>query len=153
MPQTCKEMCFLGEWMLPHEEFLTSFVCGSNGGYCHPNVVPFRRTQKAQQAIGPNQRVLVVPRKLQIWDLDALRDDFVQSELSQARHVYTNNPLHSGAFLAAYLARRANLNTDKRSHASLFQCTTHIFHVGITSSGIVVRTTTVLLAATAFLDI
>lgn len=91
-------------------EFLTSFVCGSNGGYCHPNVVPFRRTQKAQQAIRPNQRVLVVPRKLQIWDLDALRDDFVQSELAQARHVYTNNPLHSGAFLAAYLARRAYLN-------------------------------------------
>ena len=93
------------------KEFLTSFVCNSVGGYCHANVVPYRRTQKAQKAIGPRERVLVVPRSLQIWDLDALRDDFVQSELSQARHVYTDNPLHSGAFLAAYLARRANVNT------------------------------------------
>lgn len=96
-------------------DFLKSFVCDDpNGGYCSQSVVPYRRTQKAQQLVHPGERVLVVPRHLQIWDLDALRDEFVRNELASARHVHTNNPLHSGAFLAAYLARRVYHNqTDQ----------------------------------------
>jgi len=91
--------------------FLESFVCEDrNGGFCNAGVVPHRRTQKAKQLIHPGERVLVVPRHLQIWDLDALRDDFVREKLASARHVHTNNPLHSGAFLAAYLARRVYQN-------------------------------------------
>jgi hypothetical protein len=89
-------------------DFIKSFVCNDpNGGYCHAGLVPYRRTQKATKLINPGERVLTVPRHLQIWDLDALRDDFVQTELASARHVHSLNPLHSGAFLAAYLARRA----------------------------------------------
>ena len=91
--------------------FLKSFVCDDpNGGYCHEALVPYRRTQKAKKLIHQGERVLVVPRHLQIWDLDALRDDFIRDELGSARHVHTNNPLHSSAFLAAYLARRVYHN-------------------------------------------
>jgi hypothetical protein len=61
----------------------------------------------------PGERILVVPRHLQIWDLDALRDEFVQQELFQARHNHTNNPLDSGAYLAAHLARRYYFFNDK----------------------------------------
>jgi hypothetical protein len=48
--------------------------------------------------------LLQIPRRLQIWDLDALRDSFVQQELIRATHKLTGNPLGSGAFLAAYIA-------------------------------------------------
>ena len=87
--------------------FLSSFVCQDpNGGYCHDALVPHRRTQKATRFITSGETVLVVPRHLQIWDLDALRDGFVKEHLLSARHAYTDNPLDSGAYLAAYLARR-----------------------------------------------
>lgn len=63
-----------------------------------------------------------LPRPLQIWDLDALRDKFIQQEFlglagkgdsetdeteprSIARHKDTQNPLDSGAYLAVYLIR------------------------------------------------
>jgi len=43
---------------------------------------------------------------LLIWDLDALRDEFVRKELFRSRHEDTGNALDSGAFLAAYLIRK-----------------------------------------------
>jgi hypothetical protein len=96
------------------EKFLTSFVCDDDddddytpeGGFCHASLVPHGRTQQTTKSIMVGEQILVVPRHLQIWDLDALRDPFVQQELFQARHNHTNNPLDSGAYLAAYLARR-----------------------------------------------
>jgi len=84
-----------------------------------------------QHAIGDDgiqagELVMRLPRTLQIWDLDALRDEFIQQEFlgldsrssgsiestdataakqSIARHKDTQNPLDSGAYLAVYLIR------------------------------------------------
>lgn len=88
------------------ERFLTSFICDAEGGSCHASLIPRGRTQQTTKLITPGEKVLVVPRNLQIWDLDALRDEFIQQELFEARHAGTNNALESGAYLAAYLARR-----------------------------------------------
>lgn len=54
------------------------------------------------------ETVMILPRHFLIWDLDAMRDDFVQTELFDARHAITGNPLDSGAFLAAHLLQRKN---------------------------------------------
>lgn len=48
---------------------------------------------------------MVLPRHLQIWGLDAMRDPFVADQLLEARHGEMGNPLDSGAFLEAYLVR------------------------------------------------
>ena len=79
-------------------------------------------------------RLLQIPRRLQIWDIDALHDEFVRTQLLTARlfispdYDDTNNnnsnnkkerkvgvPLSSAAFLAAYLARTLlQLQHDER---------------------------------------
>ena len=117
-------------------------------GYCHPRLtaVPEHRTQRvstlrndessnwwhkpfnyfaSNEHEAPNDAgisagvvVMRLPRPLQIWDLDALRDKFIQQEFlgldstdtteqskDVVRHKDTNNPLDSGAFLAVYLIR------------------------------------------------
>lgn len=71
---------------------------------CARFVTPVRRTLQAARPIRAGEIVAEIPRSLQIWDLDALRDDFVQRQLFPARHARTGNLLPSGAFLAAYLA-------------------------------------------------
>eukprot|EP00571_Detonula_confervacea_P008706 CAMPEP_0172320928 /NCGR_PEP_ID=MMETSP1058-20130122/41797_1 /TAXON_ID=83371 /ORGANISM="Detonula confervacea, Strain CCMP 353" /LENGTH=802 /DNA_ID=CAMNT_0013036289 /DNA_START=92 /DNA_END=2501 /DNA_ORIENTATION=+ len=75
--------------------------------------------------IPKGELVMRLPRPLQIWDLDALRDRFIQQEFLglgpsgssdadtmerkspkvAARHQDTQNPLDSGAFLTVYLIR------------------------------------------------
>jgi hypothetical protein len=79
-------------------------VCQDNDVYCHPSLVPKRRTQMAIRDIHPGQHVLEVPRSMQIWDLDALRNDWIRQHLFGAKHWPTGNPLDSAAYLAAYLA-------------------------------------------------
>ncbi|KAL3780179.1 hypothetical protein HJC23_013987 [Cyclotella cryptica] len=63
--------------------------------------------------------VMRLPRPLQIWDLDALRDEFIRTNFlglysgssamnrskHVARHKESSNPLDSGAYLAVYLLR------------------------------------------------
>lgn len=57
--------------------------------------------------------IMTLPRPLQIWDLDALRDAFIQQHFlgfspepeRVALHKDTSNPLDSGAYLAVYLLR------------------------------------------------
>lgn len=44
-----------------------------------------------------------VPRSMQIWDLDALRDPWIRQHLWGAKHGQTENALDSAAYLAAYL--------------------------------------------------
>ena len=72
--------------------------------YCHPSLIPKRRTQMAIRDIGPGTRVLEIPRTLTIWDLDALRDDWIRQHVWGAKHGQTQNPLDSAAYLALYLA-------------------------------------------------
>lgn len=96
--------------------FLATFVCKAEGGFCHSALEPTRRTQRPRKDIRPGEVILTVPRQLQIWDLDALRDPFVQEHLSGARHKQTGNALDSGAFLAVYLARRLKQVQDKKDN-------------------------------------
>lgn len=63
-------------------------------------------------AIPAGELVMRLPRPLQIWDLDALRDKFIQSEFlglsdgaSPVTHRETGNPLDSGAYLTVHLIR------------------------------------------------
>lgn len=71
---------------------------------CARYITPIRRTLQAARPVRPGEIVAEIPRSLQIWDLDALRDEFVQTQLLPARHPRTENRLSSGAFLAAYVA-------------------------------------------------
>jgi len=49
-------------------------------------------------------KLFEIPRAMQIWSLDAFRDEFVKTNLKGARHPKTNIFLVEQAFLAAYLA-------------------------------------------------
>jgi hypothetical protein len=70
---------------------------------------------QAARPIRAGERLVEIPRRIQFWDLDALRDDFVREELLEARHRRTNNPLCSGAFLAAWLALQINTSPNNNS--------------------------------------
>lgn len=68
-------------------------------------------TTSNTNAIPPGELVMRLPRPLQIWDLDALRDGFIQTEFlgmsdaAAVTHRETGNPLDSGAYLAVHLIR------------------------------------------------
>jgi len=105
----------------PTTQFLTTFVCedktspkGARPAFCHEALepIPSRRTQRAVRDIRSGEVVMVIPRHLQVWDLDAVRDPFVRTHLLHARHMDTGNPLDSGAFLATHLIRRLKRATD-----------------------------------------
>jgi hypothetical protein len=70
---------------------------------CGAFVVPIRRTLQAIKPLRKGDKLMEIPRRMQIWDLDALQDPFVRL-LFAARHERTENKLPSGAFLAAWLA-------------------------------------------------
>ena len=109
-------------------------------GYCHPRLSaePRLRTHRvsvsqtnsnsfwrsishsstSDDGIAAGELIMRLPRPLQIWDLDALRDKYIQHEFlglddngnsdsirRVARHKDTQNPLDSGAYLAVYLIR------------------------------------------------
>lgn len=71
--------------------------------YCHKGLVASRRTQQTVRVILQGQTVLQIPRQYTIFDLDALRDEWVQQELFSVE--ISKRHLDSAAFLAAYLAR------------------------------------------------
>lgn len=94
------------------QTYMSTYVCRHPKGYCHPNLqpVPSRRTHRTSDSgVSSGTVILKLPRGLQIWDLDAMRDEFVRRELLQARHGDTGNPLDSGAYLAAHLVRKRRL--------------------------------------------
>ncbi|KAL3759448.1 hypothetical protein ACHAWU_000747 [Discostella pseudostelligera] len=113
-------------------------------GYCHPRLSadPHLRTQRVSplptnanswsrssstrdDGILAGELVMRLPRPLQIWDLDALRDKYIQHELlglgeigikkKGARHKNTQNPLDSGAYLAVYLIRLLHGSRDSNA--------------------------------------
>jgi hypothetical protein len=62
-------------------------------------------TTATSTTIRRGDQLIEIPRSLQIWEIDALKSDIVQTEhLLKARHALTDNPLPGGAFLAVYLA-------------------------------------------------
>ncbi len=146
----------------------TKAVVGIDG-YCHPRLtaVPEHRTQRVStlrpdessywwleslnyftsnehgasrdDGISAGAVVMRLPRPLQIWDLDALRDRFIRQEFlglnstydggdidedtteqskDVVRHKDTNNPLDSGAFLAVYLIRLLHGSRAEREPSS-----------------------------------
>mmetsp|Transcript_36054 Transcript_36054/g.85927 ORF Transcript_36054/g.85927 Transcript_36054/m.85927 type:complete len:686 (-) Transcript_36054:33-2090(-) len=126
--------------------FLSGFVCdykstqrGGEHGYCNPGLeaAPEYRTHVvgASSSIGKEEVIMRLPRDLQIWDLDALRDKFIQQEFfvigsdsdgkSSVRHEDTENLLDSGAFLAVHLVRllQASRRKEKSTLSKGQQCT------------------------------
>ena len=77
-------------------------ICDDSNVYCSDAIHPVRRTQKATRHLSAGVKLVEIPRHLLIWDLDALRNGFVQQELGKAR--IFDQPLEADAFLAAYLA-------------------------------------------------
>jgi len=71
--------------------------------FCHKGLVASRRTQQTVRVILQGQTVLKIPRQYTIFDLDALRDEWIQQELFSVE--ISSRHLDSAAFLAAYLAR------------------------------------------------
>ena len=106
-------------------EFLSEYLCHQNqttasvifSSYCHPLLQPspLRRTHytaktKSNRVMKKGEIVLVLPRDLLIWDLDAMRNkEFVQQELFNARHGSTGNAIDSGGFLASFLLYKQKL--------------------------------------------
>eukprot|EP00980_Cylindrotheca_fusiformis_P030706 scaffold25278_cov132-Cylindrotheca_fusiformis.AAC.7 len=86
---------------------------------CARFVIPVSRTLKAARPIRAGETLFEIPRNMQFWDTDALRDDFVQKHLLSARHGQTGNPLSSGAFLAAWIALK--LNSDQAESEQAMQ--------------------------------
>ena len=75
---------------------------------CHDSLVLSGRSFRAREEIPVGETLVKVPRKMQIRDLDALRDPFIREHLFRASHKSTGNHMGSGAFLAAYLAIQIN---------------------------------------------
>ena len=71
---------------------------------CGRFVIPTRRTLQTGRTIRAGETLVEIPRSMQFWDLDALRDSFVKQHLLGARHARTKNVVARGAFLAAWLS-------------------------------------------------
>lgn len=82
---------------------LLSLSCES--GFCMKDLVSaVDRKLVAGRRLEQGWKLVEMPRSMQIWTLDALRDPFVKKNLFGARHLKTHRPLTSKAFLAAYIA-------------------------------------------------
>ena len=102
------------------DNFLKNYICNDNSteAYCHPLLysAPQRRTHRVAETESDHvmeykDTVMVLPRHLLIWDLDAMRDGWMRQNLFSARHVNTGNSIDSGAFLAAFLLREKLRNS------------------------------------------
>lgn len=79
---------------------------------CHPHLVMSQRHFRATKRIEPGEVLFEIPRALQLWDLDALRDPWIRLHLFEASHRQSGNRLGSEAFLAAYLALELKRKED-----------------------------------------
>ena len=78
-------------------------ICQDEATYCNEVLRPTHRTQKTTRDISAGQRLVEIPRRFLLWDLDALRDEFIRRELFSAR-IWGTQPLDADVFLAAYIA-------------------------------------------------
>jgi hypothetical protein len=89
-------------------------ICKEPDVHCHASLAPARRTQKVTRKIHTDDRVLQIPRRLLILDVDALRDPFVREQLfakppepsddTDAAKEEVIPEISAAAFLAAHLA-------------------------------------------------
>ena len=74
-------------------------------GVCMKDLVTaIDRKLVAGRRLEQGWKLFEIPRSMQMWTLDALRDPFIKKNLFAARHLKTKRPLTSKAFLAAHLA-------------------------------------------------
>ena len=88
----------------PDEQMKIFLYLACHIGECHKDLILSGRSFIANATLPIGETLVRVPRKMQIWDLDALRDPFVRDQLFRASHKKTGNSLGSEAFLAAYIA-------------------------------------------------
>ena len=81
---------------------------------CHPSLKAVHRSFRAKERIPVGETLFEVPRSMQIWDLDALRDPFIREHLFRASHEMSGNFVGAEAFLAAFLA--LEINRAKKNH-------------------------------------
>lgn len=79
-------------------------VCSESDVECHLQLQPVRRTQQSLQTIKRGETVLKIPRRLQIWDEDAIKNEWIRDELVEP---LSDSGISRAAFFAAYLARLA----------------------------------------------
>jgi hypothetical protein len=79
---------------------------------CHDSLQAVHRSFRAKRRIPEGEKLFEVPRSMQIWDLDALRDPFIREHLFRASHKLSGNHVGAEAFLAAFLA--LEINRSKR---------------------------------------
>jgi hypothetical protein len=114
-------------WNWTHDELPTEVdpvtraflkrICKEPDVHCHASLAPVRRTQKVTRKIHTDDRVLQIPRRLLILDVDALRDPFVREQLfakpqdptdtdtdADAANEEVIPKISAAAFLAAHLA-------------------------------------------------
>ena len=82
---------------------------------CARFVSPQSRRLLAARPIRQGESLFEIPRDLQFWDIDALRDEYVRENLLKARHPQTQNPMATGAFLSAWLALKLNGSDETES--------------------------------------
>jgi hypothetical protein len=111
-------------WNWTHDELPTEVdsvtraflqrICKEPDVHCHASLTPARRTQRVTRKIHTDDRVLQIPRRLLILDVDALRDPFVREQLFAEPPDPTDvdadaaeaviPEVSAAAFLAAHLA-------------------------------------------------
>ncbi len=80
--------------------------------YCNPNLLVSQRHFRAKERIEPGEILFEIPRSLQLWDLDALRDPWIRLHLFEASHRQSGNRMGTEAFLAAYLVLQLKRKQD-----------------------------------------
>ena len=80
--------------------------------YCHPHLRVSQRHFRATKRIEPGEVLFEIPRSMQLWDLQALRDPWIRLHLFEASHRLTGNKVGIEAFLAAYLALQLKRKED-----------------------------------------
>lgn len=94
----------------PKVNFLVSRACLSIN--CHKALKVSGRYFRATEDIEPGETLFEIPRSMQIWDLDALRDPWIKLHLFGASHRHSGNLVGSEAFLAVYLVIRMKQAKD-----------------------------------------
>ena len=102
----------------PRVGFLVSRAClgiyKQLNFFCHKALMVSQRHFRATRRIEPGEILFEIPRSVQVWDLDALRDPWIRLHLFEASHQQSGNGVGSEAFLAVYLALQLKRKEDSR---------------------------------------
>jgi hypothetical protein len=105
------------KWDPPDPRIAYFLGQGCRVAKCHDALQAVHRSFRAKRPIPAGETLFEVPRSMQIWDLDALRDPFVREHLFRASHKHSGNPVGAEAFLAAFLA--LEINRSKKDHRGI----------------------------------